>query len=304
MLTPELKDCRLCPRLCAVDRSREQLGYCRIGDGYPIASICVHKGEEPVISGEKGICNVFFSHCNLQCRFCQNHQISDNRLSPGYWTLEQTVARIERVLDQGIDMLGFVSASHVLPQMVQIIETLHRRGRHPTIVYNSGGYDKPESLRTIEKLIDVYLPDFKYMDADLARVASDAGDYPAAAQKALTEMYRQMGGPKLLLDDSGLARRGLIVRHLVLPGHPQNSMACLDWIAAVLSPRIHLSIMAQYHPNEAVADFPPFNRTLRKEEYDLVCLHLADLGFENGWIQDLDSSIHYRPDFDRHHPFE
>lgn len=303
-LPAALSDCRLCPRNCGVNRSHGLLGYCGIDDRIPIASICLHRGEEPVISGEKGICNVFFSHCNLQCRYCQNHQISRNSSRPDYWSLERTVRRIEHVSESGIDMLGFVSPSHVLPQMRAIILALHDRGHHPTIVYNSGGYDNPESLRALQGLVDVYLPDFKYMDPCLADRASDAADYPQAAQAALREMYRQVGGPDLIVDETGLARRGMIVRHLVLPGYPRNSTACLDWIAETLSPDIHVSLMSQYHPGEHTAGCPPFDRPVSAEEYDQVCLHLGELGFENGWIQELDSSHHYQPDFERDHPFE
>lgn len=299
-----LKACRLCPRECGVDRSQGPGGFCGIDGRIPIASICRHRGEEPVISGESGICNVFFSHCSLQCRFCQNTQISDNRSPVEYMSLDAAVRRIEHILEQGIDMLGFVSPSHVVPQMVQIISELNRRGSRPTIVYNSGGYDRVETLRELDGIVDIYLPDLKYMDQNLAREASDAADYPVHAREALLEMLRQMKGPALEIDDQGLARHGLIVRHLVLPGHPENSIACLDWMARHLTPEIHVSLMSQYHPTSAVADLPPFHRRVSEAEYQRVCLHLGELGFENGWIQELESATHYRPDFDREHPFE
>lgn len=299
-----LSDCRLCPRQCGVDRKAGQTGYCGVDDRIPIASICTHRGEEPVLSGANGICNVFFSHCNLQCRFCQNHQISGNNRPLEYWSLERTVQQIEQILEQDVHSLGFVSPSHVIPQMVRIIEALHRRGRFPTVVYNSGGYDSAATLKELEGLVDVYLPDLKYMDPRLAAEASDASDYPEWAQSALLEMFRQVNGPQLVLDDSGLARRGMIVRHLVLPGFPDNSIACLEWIAEKLSPDIHISLMSQYHPTKAVVDCPPFHRPVSEKEYERVCLRLEELGFENGWVQELESSGHYQPDFDRSHPFE
>ena len=299
-----LDDCRLCPRHCGVNRQSGSLGYCGIDDRIPIASICIHRGEEPVISGERGICNVFFSHCNLQCRFCQNSQISDNHRPPEYWSIHRTVLRIEHLLGQGIDNLGFVSPSHVIPQMVRIIEALQHRGHVPTVVYNSSGYDCAETLKEIEGLVDVYLPDLKYADHQLAEKASGAPDYPETARSALKEMFRQMNGPRLELDSSGLARHGMIIRHLVLPGYPENSIACLDWIAQELSRDIHISLMSQYHPTKAVLNTPPFDRPVSEEEYNRVCLHLEELGFENGWIQELESSRHYQPDFDRDHPFE
>jgi putative pyruvate formate lyase activating enzyme len=188
--------------------------------------------------------------------------------------------------------------------MVHIIEELQRRGNRPTIVYNSGGYDCVQTLRELDGIVDVYLPDFKYMEAPLAALASGAPNYPGYAQAAMLEMLRQMKDPGLEIDKKGLARHGLIVRHLVLPGHPENSLACLDWMAEHLSPEIHISLMSQYHPTAAVSDLPPFNRRVSEAEYDQVCLHLGELGFENGWIQELESSDHYRPDFDRDHPFE
>jgi len=295
--------CSLCPRQCHVDR-HTSLGYCGIDTRIPIASICLHQGEEPVISGDNGICNVFFSHCNLQCRYCQNHQISRNQTIPEYWSPDRVVRRIEHILEQGTDRLGFVSPSHVIPQVVEIILSLHHRGQHPTIVYNSSGYDNVDTLRDLEGLIDVYLPHLKYMDRKLAEYLSDAADYPTAAGLALVEMARQMGGPTLRLDETGLARHGMIIRHLVLPGHPQNSIACLNWIAEHLSTDVHISLMSQYHPTKDVADLPPFNRLVSEKEYESVCLHLGELGFENGWIQELDSPSHYRPDFNQDHPFE
>ncbi len=301
--TQSLGQCRLCPRDCGVDRSSGCLGYCRVDARIPIASICRHGGEEPVISGNRGICNVFFSHCTMQCRYCQNHQISCNRNEPDYWSIERVVERIEFFLDQEIDMLGFVSPSHVVPQTIRIVEALAERGRHPTIVYNSGGYDKAETLRALEGSVDVYLPDLKYMDAVLAGMASDACDYPSAAKASLGEMYRQMEGPRLHVDDKGLARRGLIVRHLVLPGHARNTFDCLDWITRNLSNEVHISLMSQYYPTPLVDNLPPFNRTIGEEEYESACCHLHELGFENGWVQDIASSAGYRPDFGQEDPF-
>ncbi len=220
-----LKSCTLCPRQCGVDRSAGAKGYCRIDDGFAIASITLHRGEEPVLSGGRGICNVFFSHCNLRCRYCQNVQISRNetRVKYGDWSLAQVVDRITAILESGVERLGFVSPSHMLPQMVTIIEALHRRGYHPVVVYNSNGYDRVEILRDLEQLVDVYLPDCKYSDAHLSAQWSGAGDYPSVAAAALKEMYRQKGHI-LHLDDDGLAVRGMIVRHLVLPGAVANSL--------------------------------------------------------------------------------
>ena len=300
-----LADCTLCPRECHVDRTRDQRGYCRTGDGFSLGAICAHRGEEPLISGPHGICNVFFTRCNLQCRFCQNAQISRNR-DPIYersLSLDEVVRRIESVLDRGPSAVGFVSPSHVVPQMVAIIDDLRRRGRGPTFVMNTSGYDKTQVVRALEGRIDVYLPDLKYMDADLAHRLSDAPDYPSVAATALKEMYRQVGS-EITVDVDGNLRSGLVVRHLVLPGHVEDSKACLGFLACELSPRIHLSLLAQYASTPAVADDPLLGRLVRQDEYDEVVAYAGRLGFERGWVQTLDSAKSYLPDFTRDHPFE
>lgn len=299
-----LAACRVCPRQCGVDRFAAATGYCRTGAGYGIAAITLHRGEEPAISGSSGICNVFFGHCNLRCRYCQNHQISRNEqaIRGMDWSLEQAAEAIVAILATGVDRLGFVSPSHMVPQMVAIIEAVQRRGFRPVIVYNSNGYDQVATLRTLEDWVDVYLPDYKYSDPVLSATLSGVRDYPEVAAAALIEMYRQKGYV-LHLDDRGLAERGLIVRHLVLPGSATNSLYALRFLAETLSPRLTLSLMAQYQPTAAVADLPPFNRPLLPEEYSQVILEMERLGFGNGWIQDAASAQYYNPDFDRQSPF-
>lgn len=300
-----LADCSVCPRECHVDRARGERGYCRAGDGFSLGAICAHCGEEPLISGPHGICNVFFTRCNLQCRFCQNAQISQNR-DPIYersLSLDEVIRRIESVLARGPSAVGFVSPSHVVPQMVEIIDALRQRGRDPTFVMNTGGYDKTEVLRALEGRIGVYLPDLKYMDADLARRLSDASDYPRVVAAALQEMYRQVGS-EIAVDVDGNLRSGLVVRHLVLPGCVEDSKACLRFLARELSPWIHLSLLAQYSPTPPVASDPLLGRRLRQDEYDQVVAEAERLGFEHGWVQALDSAESYLPDFTRDHPFE
>lgn len=304
ILLSSLAACRVCPRQCAVDRFATAAGYCRTGAGYGIAAITLHRGEEPAISGASGICNVFFGHCNLRCRFCQNHQISRNeRAIRGMeWSLAQATEAIVTILATGVDRLGFVSPSHMVPQMVAIIEEVRRRGFRPVIVYNSNGYDRVATLRALEDWVDVYLPDYKYSDPVLSATLSGVRDYPEVAAAALVEMYRQKGNV-LHLDDQGLAERGLIVRHLVLPGAVTNSLHALRFLAEELSPRLTLSLMAQYQPTAAVADLPPFDRRLLPEEYTRVALEMERLGFVNGWTQDAASAEYYNPDFDRQSPF-
>lgn len=300
----DLIKCSICPRNCRADRTKGPAGYCKTDAGFNVSSICIHRGEEPVISGRDGICNVFFGHCNLQCLFCQNHQISQNGTTvTNFGTLEQITEEIITCLDKGCKSVGFVSASHMIPQMVMIINSLHRWERYPTIVYNSNGYDKVESLKKLEGLIDVYLPDFKYAGNSLGKSFSDVKDYSTVAELALKEMYRQMG-PKVITDENETAVRGLIIRHLVLPGEVQNSIDVLRFIERELSNKVSISLMAQYHPVAGAIGHKTLDRTLSGEEYDLVVHEMENLGFFNGWVQELDSHTNYLPDFSWDHPFE
>ncbi|MCK4394368.1 radical SAM protein [Candidatus Bipolaricaulota bacterium] len=305
LLFKKLHDCTLCPRVCHADRSTSELGYCQSGVGYSIGSICLHHGEEPILSGKNGICNVFFTRCNMQCRFCQNYQISRNNgpIHEQRLTLAGVVDQIERILDRGATSVGFVSPSHFIPQMMAIIASLEQRGRKATFVMNTNAYDKVETLAMLGGAIDVYLPDLKYMDERLALEYSDAPNYPQVATRALTEMFRQKGA-KIELDENDTIRCGLIIRHLVLPGQVKNSIQCLRFIAEELSPNVHLSLMAQYHPIPAVSSHPTLSRTLRQEEYEEVLCEMDRLGFNRGFIQSLESPLVYLPDFSHPHPFE
>ncbi len=300
-----LRSCTQCPRECRADRGSDLLGYCQSGMEFSVGSICAHRGEEPVISGTNGICNIFFTHCNMQCIYCQNWQIS-RRDSP---TLNQNsdlvgiVRQIEAILEQGAKSIGFVSPSHFIPQVRVIIDALHHAGCKPRFVFNTSSYDKPETIRSLEDQIDVYLPDLKYMDNRLAKVYSDTPDYVETATAALKEMYRQKGA-NILLDNEESIEFGMIVRHLVLPGQVENSKAVLRFIAEELSPDIHVSLMAQYHPIPAVADHPRLGRLLHADEYEAVLEEFDRLGLHRGWIQQLDSPSNYRPDFEYNHPFE
>ena len=300
----DIRNCTCCPRGCKADRGSEKLGWCKNGDGIVISSICAHRGEEPVLSGRHGICNIFFAHCNMQCIYCQNYQISRNHTTGHRLTgLEDVLSEIESILVAGARGVGFVSPSHSIPQMLDIVGALNARGHRETYVYNSNGYDKAEVIRHLEGTMGVYLPDLKYMDERLGREYSDTPDYPAVATTAIKEMYRQKGATVLLGDDD-VIHSGLIIRHLVLPGHIENSKAVLRWIADELSPSVHISLMSQYYPTPAVKDHPKLGRTLHPEEYEEVIAEFERLGFWRGWVQELGSPHSYRPDFDLSHPFE
>ncbi len=299
-----LENCTLCPRECGIDRFEGGSGYCGTDGGFNIASVCVHRGEEPVISGSNGICNIFFRGCNLRCIYCQNHEISrvtfDDRREPD---LAVIIEQVTEILEQGVTAVGFVSPSHVVPQVKVIIEALHTKGYDPVIVYNTNSYDKVDTIGSLEGMIDVYLPDIKYVTPHISAEYSDASDYPAVALKAVKEMYYQKGST-LRTDDRGRAESGLLIRHLVLPGHSEESKLVLKTIAEEISTGVTISLMSQYHPTPQVINHSTLGRSLCREEYESVVETMEDLGFRNGWTQDMDSYLNYRPDFSRDHPFE
>ena len=298
-MTLNTEHCSLCPRACGVDRQSGATGFCGATSAAEVGAVCLHRGEEPPLNP---IVNLFFAHCNLQCIYCQNWQIS---AESGKWkaeSLKSLVGRVCALLPESGGMLGLVTATHYAHLLPALLDAVRQRGFNPTVVYNSGGYESVETLRSLEGLVDIYLPDFKYMDSDLARTYSHAADYPEVAQAALREMRRQVGGG-LKVDDNGHAYRGLIVRHLVLPGAVDNSLRCLDWLADEFPFGLHLSLMAQYFPPRPGLP-TPLDRPLFPDEYRTVVHHAEDLGLTDGWIQELEAQTHYRPDFNKHNPFE
>lgn len=313
------KNCTICPRNCRVNRIKSPAGYCRTGAGFSISTICIHRGEEPPINGKNGICNIFFTGCNLHCIYCQNHEISfigksiPKNLAGTAWRqnpshnfqldLEEVIKRIINILDRGISAVGFVSPSHVVPQVKAIINELRKLGRNPIFVYNTNAYDKTETIRNLEGFINVFLPDFKYMDPVAALRFSDASDYPEIALASIREMYR-LTSSSLIINDDGQAESGLIIRHLVIPGHVENSLSVLRTIAEKISTGVFISLMSQYHPTEYVKEIPDLNRTLYPDEYQKVVEEMERLGFRKGYIQDLSSTTHYNPDFSKGNPFE
>lgn len=300
-----LSDCTICPRECHADRSAGGTGYCRTDARLNIASVCIHRGEEPVIGGKDGICNIFFSGCNLRCIYCQNHEISQPCRNDGRFenSVEKVLKQISGILSQGINSVGFVSPSHMIPQMKQVISGLHSLGHRPVIVYNTNGYDKAETIRSLEGMVDIYLPDFKYVSFEPSLEFSGAENYPVVALKALKEMYYQMGST-LRTDENGKAERGILIRHLVLPGYVEESKKVLDTIAEELSTGVNISLMSQYHPAHLAIHNNMLGRSLYANEYEEVVKHMHKLGFRNGWIQGMESIRNYLPDFSKENPFE
>ena len=283
--------CNACPRGCNALRGETGAGFCRMGADPVIARAAPHYDEEPVISGTRGSGAIFFSGCALRCRFCQNWPISH-----GNFGQKVRVERLREIyfelIDQGVHNINLVNPTH-------FTQAIHKSLAEPLpvpVVWNSGGYEKVETLRRFEGKVQVYLPDLKYIQADSARKYSAAGDYFDFAGPALKEMLRQTGPVEL--DGDGIIRRGTLVRHLILPGRAEESMAILDWIAENL-PGAWVSLMAQYLPFGQVEGLDELNRRLYPEEYEAVVDHLMDLGMEDGFVQELSSSDEkYIPSFD------
>jgi putative pyruvate formate lyase activating enzyme len=269
----------------------------------PIAHIGLHFGEEPPISGTRGSGTVFFAGCNLLCIFCQNFQISqefDLAATHNYSSQELASAMLG-LEEQGAHNINFVSPSHMIFQMADAILEARQRGLSVPIVYNSNGYDSVAALRQIKGLVDIYLPDIKYSDNSISKSFSGCADYSARIFRVLDEMLGQVG--HLELDADGIARKGLLVRHLVLPGQLENSRGCLEMLRK-LSKNTFVSIMSQYSPQYKACGHPLLGRRLRKDEYGAVTEFALELGLENVFVQELDSPDHYLPDFDQNHPFE
>ena len=302
-LTARLTKCECCPRQCGVNRLEGQVGFCGIDAGIHISHVGLHFGEEPPISGVKGSGTIFFAGCNLRCVFCQNYQISQEFRQSRTRTLatDELASEMLRLQEQGAHNINFVSPSHMVFQMGDAIRVAKGKGLVVPVVYNSNGYDSVAALRRIRGLVDIYLPDVKYMEDGPGRELSSSDDYAAVVPGALREMLDQVG--HLEMDDAGIAVHGLLIRHLVLPDYLSNSQGCLRFLAD-LSPNTSVSIMSQYSPQYKASDYPRINRTLTKAEYDQVIDYAMDLGLENVFIQELESQGHYLPDFAQESPFD
>ena len=296
------RPCQLCPQRCLAERDRTP-GKCRQPEQPMLALACSHRGEEPALCGEGGAGTVFVAGCGLRCRFCQNHQISQRAPKPAWARTEEQLAEEFLALERrGCCNLDWVSPTQHLPALVGALARARAAGLRLPLCYNSNGYDRVEVLRLLDGIVDVYLPDAKYATDALGRELSGGADYVAVNRAALLEMWRQVG--PLQVDEGGLARRGLIVRHLVLPGEPENTALVLGWLARELSPRVCVSLMAQYHPaHELVGAAGPLGRPLSRHEYDRAVEALLEAGLEEGWVQEPSSCRRFLPDFDEPDPF-
>jgi putative pyruvate formate lyase activating enzyme len=285
-----------------VDRLAGKVGFCRVGSDIQISHAGLHFGEEPPISGTRGSGTIFFAGCNLRCVYCQNYQISQEfqRGRTRTLTSDALASEMLRLQDQGAHNINFVSPSHMIYQMAEAIQVATGRGLAIPVVYNSNGYDSVEALRQVRGLVDIYLPDIKYLENEAGRRYSKADDYAQVVPGVLMEMLEQVG--HLEMDADGIARRGLLVRHLVLPGHLGNSRRCLRFLAD-LSQDTTVSIMAQYSPQYKAWRYPEINRALTADEYNQITDYALNLGLENAFVQELESQAHYLPDFDEESPF-
>ncbi len=307
-LAGHARDCRLCPRECGLDRSAGELGFCESGPAAVVSHALLHYGEEPVLSGgergraasRSGSGTIFFSGCSLKCCFCQNYQLS--WLGRGRPAGEEDLAGMMLSLqEKGALNINLVSPTHHLLPVLRALRIAYGRGLSLPVVANSSGYEKASILAHLDGIVDVFLPDLKYASAEIAARYSGAADYFQEAGEAVREMFFQR--PLLILDKDGIAEQGLIIRHLVLPGHVDNSFAVLDWVRRELGTSVALSLMSQYHPCfRAPAEL---QRPLPPDEYARVLGRAKELGFEHLFIQPLDfGRDHLVPDFECAEPFD
>jgi len=304
-LTARLASCDICPRKCGVNRLKKEHGFCHSGALPIVASYCVHRGEEPAISGLRGSGTIFFGNCNLRCVFCQNFQISQDpqKQKANEVSIETLAGYMLELQAQGCHNINLVSPSHFVPQIVSALAIAIPRGLKLPLVYNTNAYDSLETLKELDGIIDIYLPDIKYSDDEKAVRYSNAPDYTNTSRQAIKEMFRQTG--ELILDGDGTAQRGVIVRHLILPENIAGSKEALKWLAQEVSSEVTISLMSQYHPTHHASRFPQIARPISRAEYDEVMQALEGLELGNGWVQGMDAPQNYLPDFEKEgHPFE
>jgi putative pyruvate formate lyase activating enzyme len=304
-LEVRLASCDICPRECRVDRLQGELGYCHSGRLPVVSAVCAHHGEEPALSGTRGSGTVFFGNCNMRCVYCQNYQISQDwrRQKSNEMDCHTLAEKMLYLQDSlGCHNINFVSPSHFVPQLLRAVAEAVPLGLRVPLVYNTGGYDSVATLQELDGVVDIYLPDLRYASDRWALKFSHARHYVEWARQAIKEMYRQVGD--LVVDDSGVAQRGLIVRHLILPNGLAGSEESLSWLVRELSPTVTVSIMSQYKPVHRAPRILLLVRTITAAEHEGVLRLLTDLGIENGWVQEMGAAEVYLPDFEREgHPF-
>ena len=291
----ELIECNICPNNCKVNRIEGKVGLCKANDKVKVALASLHYFEEPCISGEKGSGTVFFSNCNMKCKFCQNYKISAEGKGKEI-TIEELADTFLKLQEQGANNINLVTPTIYAYQIIEAIKIAKSKGLEIPIVYNSNGFESIETLKKLEGYIDVYLPDLKYYYNDIAFEYSGVKNYFKHATEAIKEMYRQVGSPEF--DKNEIIQKGLIIRHLVLPNNIDNSKQVLKWIKENIDKRVYVSIMAQYFPCYKAKEMEDLNRKLTKEEYEEIENFVYELDIENGYMQELgEHEEEYVPNF-------
>ena len=292
-----LKECKLCPRNCNINRLEGSIGRCKSGINPKIALADLHYYEEPCISGKTGSGTVFFSGCNLSCKFCQNYEIS--QFGKGYEiTIEELALKFLELQDKGANNINLVTGFSFVPQIIEALNIAKNKGLNIPIVYNTSGYESIETLKLLDGYIDVYLPDLKYYYKELSKDLSDCENYFEIASIAIKEMVNQVGVPKF--NENGLIKKGVIIRHLVLPNHIQNSKKVLKWLKENISKDVYISIMAQYFPTYKALEKEDINRKLTENEYEKIEDYIYEINLKNGYLQELeDNEEKYVPNFNK-----
>jgi putative pyruvate formate lyase activating enzyme len=297
-LEERLSACDICPRECRVNRLEGKRGFCHSARLPIVASVGAHHGEEPVLSGRRGSGTIFLGNCNMRCVYCQNYQISQDYKAQRRNEVETRVLAENMLYLQdelSCHNINFVSPSHFVPQIVRAILEAVPLGLRLPLVYNSSGYDSVATLRELDGIISIYLPDLRYASNKWGRRFSKAPDYVERSRAAIEEMYRQVGN--LVVDEANIAQKGLIVRHLILPNGIAGSRDSLGWLVREVSPQVAVSLMSQYFPAHRAPRIPRLSRPITFEEYNEVVKLVEELGMENGWLQGMGASKIYRPDF-------
>lgn len=292
----ELEKCKICPHNCGVNRLNGNIGRCKSNGNIKLAMASIHNFEEPCISGENGSGTVFFSNCNMNCVFCQNYKISQQGLGREI-SIEELAEIFIDEQNKNAENINLVTPTMYVYHIIEAVKIAKNKGLKIPIVYNSNGYENVETIKKLDGYIDIYLPDLKYYDDDLAFKYSGVKNYFENATSAIKEMYNQVGSP--VLDENGMMKKGLIIRHLVLPNNLQNSKDVLKWINDNIDKSVFVSVMAQYFPTNRAKEFPEINRKLTKEEYEEIENYLYSLDLDNGYIQELgEHEEEYVPDFE------
>lgn len=279
------ENCLLCPRKCGINRRTGQTGVCGVSSEIKVARAALHYWEEPCISGKRGSGAVFFSGCSLHCVFCQNREISDGKAGKVI-SKERLSDIFMELADKGANNINLVTPGQYIPDIVWAVNDAKSRGMKLPIIYNTSGYENVTDLKLLEGIVDVYLPDFKYMDSTLSAMYSRAKDYPSVAKKALSEMVRQQ--PDVVIDDAtGLIQKGVIVRQLLLPGHVNDAKAVLKYLYDTYHDHVYISMMSQFTPI-ALKDYPEINRTVTRREYERLVDYALEIGITNAFIQEGD----------------